>query len=94
MWSGRWGRRSCSFPDRQSDVALLESFASQMFAGRGTRGWSHHWESDMHLVLQWAQMQPRIIFDETVLRDGLDDYRVLVMPYCDVLTEKVGCRRH
>lgn len=77
-------------PDRPSDVALLESFASQMFAGRGTRGWSHRWESDMHLILQWAQMQPRIVFDETVLRDGLDDYRILVMPYCDVLTENVA----
>jgi hypothetical protein len=46
----------------------------------------------MHLVLQWAQIQPRIVYDETVLRDGLDDFRVLVMPHCDVLTEGVAAR--
>ncbi|NOX55285.1 MAG: LamG domain-containing protein, partial [Planctomycetes bacterium] len=78
-------------PDRKADMALLESFASQVFAGRGTWGWSHRWEADMHLILQWAHLQPRIIYDETIRRDGLKGYKVLVMPYCDVLTESV-CR--
>jgi hypothetical protein len=77
-------------PDRKSDVALLESFSSQVFAGRGTYGWSHRWEADVHLILQWAELQPRILYDETVLRDGLDGFRVLVLPYCDVLTESVA----
>lgn len=79
-------------PDRKSDVALLESFASQVFAGRGTRGWGRNWEADMHLILQWAQLQPRIVYDETILRDGLDGFRVLVMPHCDVLTTGVAAR--
>jgi len=79
-------------PDRKSDVALLESFASQVFAHRGTRGWGRSWEADMHLVLQWAQLQPRIVYDETILRDGLDGFRVLVMPHCDVLTQGVAAR--
>jgi hypothetical protein len=77
-------------PDRKSDVALLESFSSQMFAGRGTHGWGWSWEADMHLILQWAQIQPKIVYDETILRDGLSDIRVLVTPYCDVLTESVA----
>jgi hypothetical protein len=76
-------------PDRKADVAILESFSSQVFARRGTYGWSEAWEADLHLILQWAHLQPRILFDETVLRDGLDDYRVLAMPHCDVLTEGV-----
>ena len=76
-------------PDRQADVGVLESFSSQVFAGRGTWGWSHQWEADLHLVLQWAQLQPRILFDETVVRDGLDSLRVLFLPNCDVLTESV-----
>jgi hypothetical protein len=46
----------------------------------------------MHLVLQWAQLQPRIIYDETILRRGLDEFRVLVMPCCDVLTRSVASR--
>lgn len=77
-------------PDRNADVAILESFASQMFAGRGTWGWSHQWEADLHLVLQYAQLQPRILFDESIVRDGLGDYKVLFMPHCDVLTESVA----
>jgi len=76
-------------PDRKADVAVLESFASQVFAGRGTHGWSESWEANMHLILQWAHLQPKILFDETVVRDGLDAYRVLVLPFCDVLTESV-----
>jgi len=76
-------------PDRPADVAMLESFASQMFAGRGSYGWSQSWEADVHLMLQWAHLQPKILFDETVVRDGLDAFKVLVMPSCDVLTESV-----
>ncbi len=78
-------------PDPPADVAVLESFASQMFAGRGTWGWSSSWEADVHLILQWAHLQPKILFDETVQKGGLKGVRVLVMPYCDVLTESV-CR--
>lgn len=76
-------------PDRPTDVAMLESFSSQMFAGRGSYGWSQSWEADTHLILQWAHLQPKILFDETIVRDGLDPYKVLVMPNCDVLTASV-----
>lgn len=76
-------------PDRRADVALLESFASHVFAGRGTFGWGHRWEADAHLVLQWAQLQPEILYEETVLRDGLDSFKVLVLPGCDVLPRAV-----
>ena len=80
-------------PDRKSDVALLESFASQMFTRkRATWGWSRGWTADAHLILQWARLQPRIVYDETILRDGLDGTKVLVMPGCDVLTESVARR--
>ena len=76
-------------PDRKSDVAILESFTAQMFAGRGTYGWSQRWEADMHLILQWARLQPQIVYEETLQRHGLKGFRVLVMPYCDVLPESV-----
>ncbi|MBM3471863.1 MAG: hypothetical protein FJX75_01155 [Armatimonadetes bacterium] len=76
-------------PEAKSDVAFLESFASEMFAGRGTYGWGHTWLGDAYLILQWAQLQPEIVFDETVAQKGLDGYRVLVMMDCDVLTRTV-----
>ncbi|MCK5804083.1 MAG: hypothetical protein KAI66_14705 [Lentisphaeria bacterium] len=73
-----------------SEVAILGSGTSQIFATSGTRGWSNTWEADMHLILQWAQLQPRILFEEAVERDGLDGVRVLVMPGCVVLTRSVA----
>ncbi|HJN18513.1 MAG TPA: LamG-like jellyroll fold domain-containing protein [Armatimonadota bacterium] len=76
-------------PDVQADVAVLQSFASEMFARRGTYGWGHTWIGDMYLVCQWARLQTEIVFDETVMDRGLDDFKVLVMPDCDVLTAGV-----
>ena len=76
-------------PDAPSRVAILESFASQMYAQCGSNGWSNSWEADMHLILQWAGYQPRIIYDETVRKNGLDAYDILVMPNCYVLTQSV-----
>ncbi len=79
-------------PDRPSDVAFLESFASQMFARRGTYGWGNGWSGDAYQVLLWARLQPEIVYDETVLRRGLDGFRVLVMMDCDVLTAGVAAK--
>jgi len=76
-------------PDRKSDVAFLESFSSQMFARRGSWGDSGKWQSDAYLILRYAQLQPRIIYDETILKEGLNDFRVLVLVDCDVLTKNV-----
>jgi len=77
-------------PDRKSDVAYLESFASQMFARRGTYGWCHTWCGDAYQMMMWAQLQPEIVYDETVMQRGLDGFRVLVMFDCDVLTATVA----
>lgn len=76
-------------PDRRSDVAYLNSFTSQMFARRGSYGYSH---DEAFLTLLHAQLQPEVIFEETLLRDGLDHYRVLVLADCDVLTTSVAAR--
>mgnify|MGYP002623086138 FL=1 len=77
-------------PPARSDVAMLESFTSQMFAGRGTYGWGHTWTSDLWLALQHAGLQTEIIYEETLLRDGLDQYNLLVLPDCDVLPQSVA----
>jgi hypothetical protein len=79
-------------PDRPSDVAFLESFASQMFARRGTYGWGNGWSGDAYQMLLWARLQPEVVYDETVVRRGLDGFRVLVMMDCDVLTASVAAK--
>ena len=77
-------------PERKGEVAILESFASAMFAGRITWGW-RNWPYEAHLAALWGGLAPVVLYDETILRDGLGDIKVLILPGCDVLTEKV-CR--
>ena len=77
-------------PDAPADVAFLESFTSQMFARRGTYGWNHTWAGDMYHVLMYAHLQPRVLYEESLLADGLKGIKVLVMADCDVLTELVA----
>ena len=60
-----------------------------MFAGRGTFGWGGTWAGDAYQMLLYAHLQPEIVFDETITERGLDGYRVLVLPDCDVLTQSV-----
>ncbi|NLX96626.1 MAG: LamG domain-containing protein [Rhodopirellula sp.] len=79
-------------PRAASDVAFLESFSSEMFARRGTYGWSGKWQGDAFLISLWAHLQPEIVFDETVAEKGLDGYRALIMADCDVLTESVAAK--
>ena len=79
-------------PGVKSDVAFLESFASEMFAHRGTYGWGESWAGDAYLIMQYAQLQPEIIFDETIIEHGLDGFRVLVMMDCDVITQTMADR--
>ncbi len=76
-------------PAVRSDVAFLESFSSAMFAGRGTYGWGGSWGGDAYHVLLYAHLQPEIVYEETILKHGLDGYKVLVLADCDVLPASV-----
>ncbi|MCY2963243.1 MAG: hypothetical protein NT069_06245 [Planctomycetota bacterium] len=76
-------------PDRPSDVAYLDSFTAQMFARRGSYGYSH---DEAYLTLLHAQLQPQVIFEETLLKQGLNGFKVLVLVDCDVLTASVAAR--
>lgn len=77
-------------PDRPADVAYLQSFASQMLAGRGTYGWGGGWGADAYMVVRYAALQPQIVYDETIEKYGLDQYKVLILADCDVLTQSVA----
>ncbi|MBL9151823.1 MAG: LamG domain-containing protein [Verrucomicrobiales bacterium] len=76
-------------PGTRSDVVLLESFTSQMFARRGGYGSNLNWSADVWLALQHAHVGCDILYEETLLRDGLKDRKILILPECDVLTEPV-----
>lgn len=72
-------------PDRQADIAYLESFTSQVLAGKGS-GWGDKYR---YYVLQYAQLQPQVVYEETLARDGLGAFKVLFAFDCDVLPESV-----
>ncbi len=86
---GPLGPMLLNVPGVRSDVAVLQSFASEMLAGRGTYGWGRGWAGDAYHVFQYAHLQPEILLDETIVEKGLDGYRVLGMFDCDVLTQSV-----
>lgn len=77
-------------PDHPADVAFLQSFASQMFAGTGTYGWGGGWGADSYMVARYAGLQPQIVYDETILEKGLSQYKVLFLTDCPVLTQSVA----
>lgn len=79
-------------PDERSEVAFFESFTSQMFARRGGYGSNMDWATDVWLALQHSHVQTDVIFEEMLLKGGLSGRKVLVMPYCDVLTKGVVAR--
>lgn len=69
----------------RSSVALLESFTSQMMAGRGLyRGGSPQTLEVWH-SLQRAHVQADIVYEEVIAAGGLDGRDVLIMTDCDVL---------
>lgn len=76
-------------PAERSEVALLESFTSQMFARRGGYGSDNGWSADLWQAMQHAHVQMDILFEETLLKSGLSGRKFLLMPECDVLTEGV-----
>ncbi|MBR4517782.1 MAG: hypothetical protein IKO65_02145 [Victivallales bacterium] len=76
-------------PARAPEVVLLHSFASSIYAKRGTWGWGQDWLSHVHLMFSWANLAPSIYYEEKVLRDGLDGVKVLGLFHCDVLTREV-----
>jgi hypothetical protein len=76
-------------PAERSEVAMLESFTSQMFARRGGYGSNNGWSSDFWQAMQHAHVQTDILFEETLLKNGLSGRKLLLMPECDVLTEGV-----
>lgn len=73
----------------RSPVALLESFTSQVMAGRGLyRGGSSR-TLEVWQALQRAHIQTDIVYEESLGEGGLDGRQILIMPDCDVLPVSV-----
>lgn len=76
-------------PAVKSDIAFLESFTTFAFTSKSTWGYAGGWQADVYFALQHARLQPEVIYEQHVLRDGLKNYKILVLADCDVLTRPV-----
>jgi hypothetical protein len=76
-------------PAASSNIAFLESFTSFAFTAKSTWGYAGGWQADAYFALQHARLQPEVIYEQHVLRDGLGKYKVLVLVDCEVLTRPV-----
>jgi hypothetical protein len=66
-------------------VAVLESFTTCALGGPASWGWT----APSITFLQRARLDPRVVYEETILRDGLEGVKVLYAPQCIFLTPPV-----
>ena len=70
--------------DRQP-VAVLESATTCLMGGPSSWGWS----APSITFLQRARLDPRVVYEQTIMRDGLGGVKVLYAPQCQYLTPSV-----
>ena len=66
-------------------VAVFEGFTSAVLGGPSSFGWT----VPAITFFQRARLDPRVVYEETILRDGLDGVKVLYLPQCRFLPKKV-----
>ncbi len=69
----------------ESEVAVFESFTTCAMGGAASWGWS----APAITFLQRARLDPRVVYEETILRDGFGNAKVLYLPQCSFLTPPV-----
>lgn len=85
---GEMVRKTAAVPRR---AAVLDSFSSRVY-GVSPRPYNHYpnyYIYNFYTVLNMAHIPADVLFDETVIEEGLDGYELLVLPNCDTLTESV-----
>ena len=66
-------------------VAVLESFTTCVLGGPASWGW----KAPSITFMQRARLDPRVVYEDTILRDGLGDVKVLYAPQCFFLPSSV-----
>lgn len=69
----------------KASVAVLESFTSQMMAGKGLYRGGSPQTLEVLKALQQAHIQADIVYEELLAAGGLEGLQVLIMTDCDVL---------
>ncbi len=69
----------------RSPVAMLESFTSQMFSGRGFYRGASAQSLEVLRALQQAHVQTDLVYEESLMADGLEGRKILILTDCEVL---------
>ncbi len=69
----------------EPEVAVLESFATAAMGGPASWGWL----SPAITFCQRARLDPRVVYEETVMRDGFGRTKILYAPQCRFLSAPV-----
>ena len=81
-------RRLARTPRR---AAVLSSESSRLYAN--SPGWAAYYDNyaiyDFYILLNMIHIPADVVFDETIVRYGLDGYDVLFLPRCETLTKSV-----
>ena len=73
------------------DIAVLDSLASRVY-GVSPRPLGHYPNYSIYCfytLLAMAHLPADVLFEESVERNGLDGYKILVLPFCDTLPEGI-----
>jgi hypothetical protein len=70
---------------KRNRVAVLESGVTAMFGGPASWGWT----APAITFLQRARLDPRVVYEEAVLKGALDDVKVLYAPQFCMTTARV-----
>ena len=71
----------------EPEVAVLETFGNTVFSVRGGASWG--WLTAPITFVQRARLDPRVVYEETILRDGFGGTKVLYAPQCVFLSAPV-----
>ena len=69
----------------EPEVAVFESFTTCAMGGPASWGW----KAPAITFFQRARLDPKVVYEETILRDGLGGLKVLYAPQCRHLTPPV-----
>ena len=70
---------------QEPEVAVLESFATAAMGGPASWGWL----SPAITFCQRARLDPRVVYEETLMRDGFGRTKILYVPQCPFLSAPV-----
>lgn len=79
-----------AIPERAPEVAFLESYATCFFAHHASYGWDGP-IYDWGVITTAAQLNPYVLYEEEIAERGIPpSVKVIVAPYCEVLTEQTA----